>query len=54
MTVGAHWVPHNGILYLCDVNIPAWGIIQASKGCIRLFLRSKINYSIYIFGNPSF
>ncbi|PLW21644.1 hypothetical protein PCANC_03188 [Puccinia coronata f. sp. avenae] len=42
------------ILSLCDVNLPAWATIQASRARIRNLLNSSINYSQSPFGTPTF
>ncbi|PLW56393.1 hypothetical protein PCANC_03430 [Puccinia coronata f. sp. avenae] len=42
------------ILTSCNVNLPAWATIQASRKRIRTLLDSQISYSSSPFGTPTF
>ncbi|PLW36848.1 hypothetical protein PCASD_15262 [Puccinia coronata f. sp. avenae] len=42
------------ILTLCDVSLPAWATIQASRARIRKLLEARVMYSNSPFGTPIF
>jgi hypothetical protein len=42
------------ILTLCDVSLPAWATIQASRTRIRKLLEARVMYSNSPFGTPIF
>jgi hypothetical protein len=42
------------ILTLCDITLPAWATIQASRARIRKLLDDQILYSTSPFGTPIF
>ncbi|PLW58275.1 hypothetical protein PCANC_00780 [Puccinia coronata f. sp. avenae] len=43
-----------GILALCDINLPAWATVQASRTRIRKLLGNRINYCSSPFDTPTF
>jgi hypothetical protein len=43
-----------GIMALCDINLPAWATVQASRTRIRKLLGNRINYCSSPFDTPTF
>ena len=43
-----------GVLTLCNVNLPTWATIQASRARIRVLLRTRIEANLSVFDNPCY